>query len=113
MNVFVLLHVNSHDDDSEDVKFIGVYSTHQNAIDAVRRLQAQPGFSQSIEGFHIDEYEIDKIVSRKVPIDGFGVGRNLASSSDVPVLDMVYKLTQYAGQPKMKFSESKSTLPGT
>jgi nicotinate phosphoribosyltransferase len=60
----------------------------------------------------LDEYEIDKIVSRNVPIDGFGVGRNLASSSDVPVLDMVYKLTQYAGQPKMKFSESKLTLPG-
>src|SRR5215467_6064230 len=60
----------------------------------------------------LDEYEIDKIVSSNVPIDGFGVGRNLASSSDVPVLDMVYKLTQYAGVPKMKFSESKSTLPG-
>jgi nicotinate phosphoribosyltransferase len=60
----------------------------------------------------LDEYEIEKIVNRNVPIDGFGVGRNLASSSDVPVLDTVYKLTQYAGQPKMKFSESKSTLPG-
>src|SRR5262249_47497491 len=57
----------------------------------------------------LDEYEIKKIVSRNVPIDGFGVGRHLASSSDVPVLDTVYKLTQYAGQPKMKFSESKST----
>ena len=60
----------------------------------------------------LDEYEIEKIVDASVPIDGFGVGRNMASSSDVPVLDTVYKLTQYAGQPKMKFSESKSTLPG-
>jgi nicotinate phosphoribosyltransferase len=60
----------------------------------------------------LDEYEIEKFVSKNVPIDGFGVGRNLASSSDVPVLDAVYKLTQYAEQPKMKFSESKSTLPG-
>jgi nicotinate phosphoribosyltransferase len=60
----------------------------------------------------LDEYEIEKIVNKSAPIDGFGVGRNLASSSDVPFLDAVYKLTQYAGQPKMKFSESKSTLPG-
>ena len=60
----------------------------------------------------LDEYEIDKIVNGNVPIDGFGVGRHLASSSDAPVLDTVYKLTEYAGQPKMKFSESKSTLPG-
>ena len=60
----------------------------------------------------LDEYEIEKIVDASVPIDGFGVGRNMASSFDVPVLDTVYKLTQYAGQPKMKFSESKSTLPG-
>src|SRR5262249_48275584 len=60
----------------------------------------------------LDEYEIEKIVNRNAPIDGFGVGRNLAASSDVPVLDTVYKMTQYAGQPKMKFSESKSNLPG-
>ena len=60
----------------------------------------------------LDEYEIEKIVDASVPIDGFGVGRNMASSFDVPVLDTVYKLTEYAGQPKMKFSESKSTLPG-
>jgi nicotinate phosphoribosyltransferase len=60
----------------------------------------------------LDEYEIEKIVDASVPIDGFGVGRNMASSFDVPVLDTVYKLTQYAGQPRMKFSESKSTLPG-
>ena len=48
----------------------------------------------------LDEYEIEKIVDASVPIDGFGVGRNMASSFDVPVLDTVYKLTQYAGQPK-------------
>jgi nicotinate phosphoribosyltransferase len=60
----------------------------------------------------LDEYEIDKLVSGGVPIDGFGVGRHLATSSDVPVLDTAYKLVEYAGQPKMKLSESKATLPG-
>lgn len=60
----------------------------------------------------LDEYEIEKIVTGNIPINGFGVGRNLATSSDVPVLDTAYKLVDYDGQPKMKLSESKSTLPG-
>ena len=60
----------------------------------------------------LDEYVIEKIVLDGVPINGFGVGRNLATSSDVPVLDTAYKLVEYAGRPKMKLSESKSTLPG-
>jgi nicotinate phosphoribosyltransferase len=60
----------------------------------------------------LDEYEIEKIVTGNIPIDGFGVGRNLATSADVPVLDTAYKLVEYAGHAKMKLSESKSTLPG-
>jgi len=60
----------------------------------------------------LNEYEIHHLVSAGVPINGFGVGRHLATSTDGPVLDTAYKLVEYAGQPKMKFSESKSTLPG-
>ncbi len=60
----------------------------------------------------LDEYEIHRLVSTGVPIDGFGVGRHLATSSDVPVLDTAYKMTEYAGKAKMKMSESKTTLPG-
>lgn len=60
----------------------------------------------------LDEYEITRLVSAGVPIDGFGVGRHLATSSDVPALDTAYKLVEYAGFPKMKLSESKTTLPG-
>lgn len=60
----------------------------------------------------LDEYEIERLLAAGVPINGFGVGRNMATSSDIPVLDTAYKLTEYAGRPKMKLSESKSTLPG-
>jgi nicotinate phosphoribosyltransferase len=60
----------------------------------------------------LDEYEIRRLVSAGIPINGFGVGRHLATSSDMPVLDTAYKLTEYAGKPKMKLSESKATLPG-
>jgi len=61
---------------------------------------------------NLDEYEIDRLVSTGVPINGFGVGRNLATSSDIPALDTAYKLTEYSGKPKMKLSEAKATLPG-
>ncbi len=46
--------------DNEDVKFIGVYSSLKQAHKAVKRLENQPGFCDSKEGFCIDEYEIDK-----------------------------------------------------
>jgi nicotinate phosphoribosyltransferase len=60
----------------------------------------------------LDEYEIHRLVAAGVPINGFGVGRHLAASTDVPVLDTAYKLVEYAHQPRMKLSESKTTLPG-
>ena len=60
----------------------------------------------------LDEYAIERLLASGAPIDGFGVGAHLATSSDAPVLDTAYKLVEYAGRPKLKLSESKSTLPG-
>jgi len=58
--VFVLQHVHTFDDGSEDVKLIGVYSSRENAQRAITRLGLAPGFSEAPSGFHIDEYLIDK-----------------------------------------------------
>ena len=58
--VYVLQHVHSVDDGAEDVKFIGVYSSRENAQAAVARLSQAPGFSEALAGFHIDEYQLDK-----------------------------------------------------
>ena len=60
----------------------------------------------------LDEYAIERLFASGAPIDGFGVGAHMATSSDAPVLDTAYKLAEYAGRPKLKLSESKSTLPG-
>jgi nicotinate phosphoribosyltransferase len=60
----------------------------------------------------LDEYSIERLVTAGAPIDGFGVGAHMATSSDSPVLDTAYKLAEYAGRPKLKLSESKATLPG-
>ena len=58
--VYVLQHVHSVDDGAEDVKFIGVYFSRENAQAAITRLGQAPGFSEAPAGFHIDEYQMDK-----------------------------------------------------
>ena len=60
----------------------------------------------------LDEYAIASLVAAKAPIDGFGVGTSLTTSSDVPALDCVYKLQEYAGLPRKKLSPGKATWPG-
>jgi len=46
------------------------------------------------------------------PIDGFGIGTSLSTSSDVPALDCAYKLQEYAGLARRKRSAGKATWPG-
>ena len=60
----------------------------------------------------LDEYEIQRLVSERAPIDGFGVGTMVGSSADYPWLDCVYKQVEYDGRPALKLSQDKQTLPG-
>jgi nicotinate phosphoribosyltransferase len=60
----------------------------------------------------IDETTIAKIIRSGAPIDGFGIGSSLTTSSDAPGLDCVYKLEEYAGLPRRKRSAGKATWPG-
>ena len=60
----------------------------------------------------LDEMKIDDLTSRDAPIDIFGVGTDMAVSSDAPALDIAYKLTEYAGVGRMKLSAGKRSLPG-
>jgi nicotinate phosphoribosyltransferase len=60
----------------------------------------------------IDEDSIVDLLTRGAPIDGFGVGTKLDTSSDAPYLDSAYKIMEYDGRPCFKTSEGKITLPG-
>ncbi len=60
----------------------------------------------------LDEYAIDALVRGGAPIDGFGVGTRVGMSADAPVLDMAYKIVEYAGRPCLKLSSKKATLVG-
>lgn len=47
-------------------------------------------------------------------IDAFGIGTNLVTCQAQPALGMVYKVVEFQGTPRLKFSEEvgKITLPG-
>ncbi len=60
----------------------------------------------------LDEDAIAGLIAGGAPIDGYGVGTSLTTSSDVPALDCAYKLQEYRGTPRRKQSEGKQTWPG-
>ena len=66
---------------------------------------------------NLDEFGIRRIIDCKAPIDSFGVGTHMGTSSDAPVLDVIYKMSEVTDKrrnfiPVMKFSKGKVTLPG-
>jgi nicotinate phosphoribosyltransferase len=60
----------------------------------------------------LDEDYLAEITAAGAPIDGFGLGTSLTTSSDAPALDCAYKLQEYAGAPRRKRSTGKATWPG-
>jgi nicotinate phosphoribosyltransferase len=61
---------------------------------------------------NLDEWKLAQLLGSGAPIDGFGIGTALDTSSDAPFLDCAYKLQEYAGTPRRKHSEGKATWPG-
>ena len=64
----------------------------------------------------MDEWSIAELLSRRAPIDAFGVGTAISTSRDAPALGGVYKLVEIVrggvGIPVMKLSGGKATSPG-
>jgi nicotinate phosphoribosyltransferase len=60
----------------------------------------------------LDEDSLLRFARERAPIDGYGIGTSLTTSSDVPALDCAYKLQEYAGRARRKRSEGKATWPG-
>src|SRR4029453_17011424 len=64
----------------------------------------------------LDEMRIAEFIAAGAPVDGFGVGTAVSTSSDGPALSGVYKLAEIerGGRmvPVLKKSPGKSTYPG-
>lgn len=64
----------------------------------------------------LDEWRIAEMLAAGAPVDGFGVGAALSTSSDAPALGAIYKLVEIERTgtpvPLMKLSPGKHTYPG-
>ena len=80
----------------------------------VRRILDAGGLKDAIifASGNLDELRVAELVSAGAPIDSFGIGTSLVTSSDHPALDAVYKLQEYAGRARRKRSAGKATWPG-
>jgi nicotinate phosphoribosyltransferase len=81
---------------------------------AVRRILDDGGLAEVtiFASGGLDEDGLLAIAAVGAPIDGFGIGTSLTTSSDVPALDCAYKLQEYAGLARRKRSTGKATWPG-
>jgi len=81
---------------------------------SVRRILDQGGLREVriFASGGLDEDSVAAMLRAGAPIDGFGMGTSLTTSSDVAALDCVYKLQEYAGSPRRKQSTGKATWPG-
>ena len=81
---------------------------------SVRRILDQGGLADVaiLASGGLDEDSVADMLGAGAPIDGFGIGTSLATSSDVPALDCAYKLQEYAGLARRKHSTGKATWPG-
>ncbi|MGZ4509771.1 MAG: nicotinate phosphoribosyltransferase [Mycobacterium sp.] len=60
----------------------------------------------------LDEYAIAALLDDGCPIDAFAVGTKFVVAQDAPALDMAYKLVEYDGAGRTKFSPGKVIYPG-
>ncbi len=102
----------------DDFKVRAVRLDSGDLLDLSQRVRAaldQAGLDrvQIFASSSLDEYEIDRLISSGAPIDGFGVGTAMGVSADAPYLDIVYKLTSYADEGRVKLATSKPVLPGS
>ena len=97
--------------------FASIRATSINWLAESRRMLDDAGLTnvQIVASGGLDEDRIDRLTAGGAPIDLFGVGTDLAVSSDAPALDIAYKLVEYAGVGRMKLSVGKgqSSRPQT
>lgn len=81
----------------------------------VRHILQEAGLKEAaiLASGGFDEYKIQEAFAQGAEVDSFGVGTKMGVSADAPYLDMAYKLVEYGGNPVLKLSPGKMTLPSS
>jgi nicotinate phosphoribosyltransferase len=79
----------------------------------VRKILDEAGFAnvRIIGSGGLDEFDIEELSRQDAPFNAFGVGTQMGVSGDAPWTDIAYKLVKYSGQPVLKLSPGKVSLP--
>src|SRR5262245_14531431 len=100
-------------------KAVRIDSGDQVAISReVRRIFDEHGLVDTaiVASGDLDEMRIAEMIAAGAPVNGFGVGTAVSTSSDAPALSGVYKLAEIERDgrsvPVLKKSPGKSTYPG-
>lgn len=80
----------------------------------VRRILDEAGLQEVmlVGSGGLDEFDIEHLTQENAPYEAYGVGTKMGVSADAPWSDMVYKLVRYGGNPVLKLSTGKASLPG-
>jgi nicotinate phosphoribosyltransferase len=98
-----------------DVAAIRLDSGDMGALAKAARAKLDAAGLSQVEIFAssgLDEYRIAALIDDGCPIDAFAVGTKLVVAQDTPALDMAYKLVEYEGTGRTKFSSGKVIYPG-
>lgn len=98
-----------------DVAGIRLDSGDLGALSKAARARLDAAGMSHLEVFAssgLDEYRIAALMSDGCPIDAFAVGTKVVVAQDAPALDMAYKLVEYDGVGRTKFSSGKVIYPG-
>lgn len=98
-----------------DVAGIRLDSGDLGALSKAARARLDAAGMSHLEVFAssgLDEYRIAALMSDGCPIDAFAVGTKVVVAQDAPALDMAYKLVEYDGVGRTKFSSDKVIYPG-
>jgi nicotinate phosphoribosyltransferase len=98
-----------------DVEAIRLDSGDMSALSKAARAKLDAAGLDQVEivaSSGLDEYRIAALMDDGCPIDAFAVGTKLAVAQDAPALDMAYKLVEYEGTGRTKFSSGKVIYPG-
>ncbi len=59
--VYLVLHTSDVNQEYEDVKMIGVFSSRNRADQVITDLKTKPGFEEAKRGFTVEELEVDAV----------------------------------------------------
>jgi nicotinate phosphoribosyltransferase len=101
--------------DRFDVSAIRLDSGDLGALSKAARAKLDAAGLQQVQivaSSGLDEHRVAALMDDGCPIDAFAVGTKLVVAADAPALDMAYKLVEYDGVGRTKFSSGKVIYPG-